>query len=177
MPYDIIAIRLVSVAKYSWEYLYCLWWKALFFHVSDFYVYEVGKRLFSKYHNICISINNHKLACQKLKSKIQLRKNFYHLCFRTCSWSHWKVWFWRLIRIKFIFSSSAMKTKDHHIQVIFLIQNFILRLMGLKFSQVLFRYFEAIFTFEIYFCQKFHCWKVCWLWRLVWIKLNFCWDN
>ena len=55
------------------------------FHGSDFYVYEVGKRLFYKYHNICISINNHKLACQKLKLKIQLRKNFYHLCFRTFS--------------------------------------------------------------------------------------------
>ena len=61
--------------------------KSTIFYDSDFYVYEVGKRLFSKYHNICISINNHKLACQKLKSKIQLRKNFYHLCFRTFSFA------------------------------------------------------------------------------------------
>ena len=55
------------------------------FYVSDFYVYEVGKRLFSEYHNICISISNHKLACQKLKLKIQLRKNFPSFCFRTFS--------------------------------------------------------------------------------------------
>ena len=51
------------------------------FYVSDFYVYEVGKRLFSEYNNICISINNHKLACQKLKLKIQLRKNFQRVFF------------------------------------------------------------------------------------------------
>ena len=46
------------------------------FYAFDFYVYEVGKRLFPKYHNICISINNHKLPVKNLNWKFRFAKTF-----------------------------------------------------------------------------------------------------